>query len=451
MHLIDLFAIAFGTIIGWGVFTLTSDWFEMSGPWGTFIAAYIGMLMVLPIAVSYSLLIPYIPEVGGEYRWVYRVFGELHGFIVGWWLYTSFVSIVLLNATAFPVWLRILNLRIVTWGYLYTVGRYDVYLGSVAMSLSILVVFFLINYIGVKIAGTTQTVLSLLLILGGFTYIALCLAKGSMANTLIPSPWSLKNGALRGIIAWLSIVPWAYLGFNTVPQAIEEANINPRKAFLAMFIAIIVGATFYAFITLATAAVKPWTQFLGVWLATASAAREAVGDIGVGIVIMSTLIAIMSGVNGYIYAASRLLFAMAKDYLLPQTLSEIHKKFRTPYKAIALTFTLAAIGPLLGREALLWFVNIASFGTALAYFYISFLLYRQRKSIALSSNRSELYIKTMGITSSIVSTTFIALLLHLLWLHHHFIPLIAITVYTLIGLTLYSVRRKLIRRDEEYK
>jgi len=33
LHLLDLFAIAFGAIIGWGVFTLTADWFEMSGPW----------------------------------------------------------------------------------------------------------------------------------------------------------------------------------------------------------------------------------------------------------------------------------------------------------------------------------------------------------------------------------------------------------------------------------
>jgi len=132
------------------------------------------------------------------------------------------------------------------------------------MSLSILFVFFLINCIGVRIVGATQTVLSLLLILGGFIYIALCLAKGDITNTLTPSPWSLKNDVLGGIIAWLSIAPWAYLGFNIVPQAIEEANINPRKALLAMFIAIIVGATFYAFITLATAAVKPWTQFLGV-------------------------------------------------------------------------------------------------------------------------------------------------------------------------------------------
>jgi len=61
-----LFSIAFGAIIGWGVFTLTTDWFEMSGPWGTFIAAYLGMLMILPIALGYSMLIPYIPEAGGE-------------------------------------------------------------------------------------------------------------------------------------------------------------------------------------------------------------------------------------------------------------------------------------------------------------------------------------------------------------------------------------------------
>jgi amino acid transporter len=442
LGLLELFSIAFGAIIGWGVFTLTADWFEMSGPWGTFIAAYIGMLMILPIALSYALLIPYIPEAGGEYKWAYKSLGGIHGFITGWWLYVSYVSIALLNATAFPVWLRILTPNLVEWGYLYTVGRFKVYLGYILLSTLILTIFFILNYVGVRSMGIAQTIMSLLLVTGGFSYIALCLARGKITNTWNPSPWSIKNDALGGIMAWLAIAPWAYVGFDTVPQAIEEAKINPRKAFIAMFTAIFIGATFYAFITLSTAFVKPWTLFLGTWLATATAAKEVAGEIGVAIIMISVLMGILTGINGFMYAASRLLFAMSRDGLLPSMLSDIHEKFGTPYRAILLTFALSLAGPLFGREVLLWFVNVASFGTALAYLYVGLSVFKQYRNLALNNNKHKYYVKTMGLLSSIVSFLFIVLLIYQLWLNYYFIPFIAITVYTLLGLLLYHARSK---------
>jgi len=446
LNTLDLFSVAFGAIIGWGVFTLTADWFEMSGPWGTFAAAYIAMLMILPIAMAYSLLMPYIPEAGGEYKWTYKIFGKIHGFLAGWWLYTAYISIVLLNATAFPIWLKILEPSLVEWGYLCTVGRYDVYLGYIVMSIAILTVFFLINYVGVKITGLTQRIIASLLVLGGFTYIALCLAKGDIANTWNPSPWSIKNSMLGGVIAWLAIAPWAYVGFDTVPQAIEEARINPRKASIAIFTALLAGATFYAFITLATAAVKPWHLFLGTWLATASAAREVAGDIGVGIVLMSALMGILTGVNGFMYASSRLLLAMARDRLLPQSLAEVHNKFRTPYKAVLLTYALSSIGPLFGREALLWFVNVASFGTAFAYLHVGFSTFKQFNDIALNSNRSKRYVKALGLASIAVSLIFLGLILYQLWLYYRFTALVAVIAYTLLGLILYSIRGVSVRK-----
>lgn len=442
LSLLDLFSIAFGAIIGWGVFTLTADWFEMSGPWGTFIAAYVGMSMILPIAICYSMLIPYIPEAGGEYKWTYKTFGSIHGFIAGWWLYVSYVSIVLLNATAFPVWLRILEPRLVEWGYLYTIGRYKVYIGYIVLSAIILTTYFLINYIGVKEMGKAQTIMSMILVIGGFSYIILCLSRGNVANTWNPTPWSLKDSALGSIVAWLAIAPWAYVGFDTVPQAIEEAKVNPRKAFLAIFAALFVGASFYAFITLSTATVKPWSQFLGTWLATATAAKEVAGDVGVAIVLSSALMGILTGINGFMYAASRLLYAMSRDGLLPKTLSDVHRRFRTPHKALLFTFAASLVGPLFGREALLWFVDIASFGTALAYLYVGLSTYKQTGNLTLNNSKREYYVRITAILSSIISLIFIALLSYQLWLNYRLTPFIIIITYTFLGLLLCKLRRQ---------
>jgi len=201
LRAIDIFSIAFGSIIGWGVFTLTADWFEMSGPWGTFIAAYLGMLMILPIALAYSQLISYIPKAGGEHIWALKAFGHFHGFICGWWLFIGYLSIVILNVTAFPIWLQAVAPQLVKWGYLYTVAKYDVYAGYIVFSFIIASLFFVMNYIGIKLSGLAQTVMALMLIASGVLYSALCFLNGSLNNTLNPSPWSLRNGMFKGILA----------------------------------------------------------------------------------------------------------------------------------------------------------------------------------------------------------------------------------------------------------
>ena len=360
--------------------------------------------------------------------------------MAGWWLYISYVSIVLLNATAFPVWLRILAPQLVEWGYLYTVGRYKVYLGYIIASLLILTVFFLVNYFGVKTMGRVKSAMSLTLVVGGLLYIVLCLSRGDIANTWNPSPWSIENGAVGGIITWLAIAPWAYVGFDTVPQAIEEAKVDPRKAFLAIFIALLAGASFYAFVTLATAAVRPWSYFLGTWLATATAAGEATGDVGVAIVLISALMGILTSANGFMYASSRLLFAMSRDELLPKTFSDLHENFGTPHKALLLAFILSLVGPLFGREALLWFVDIASFGTALAYLYVGLTIYKQRRNLALKNNKRENQIKTVAIISSITALIFLLLLMRKLWISYRYTPFLAIALYTLVGILLYRFR-----------
>jgi amino acid transporter len=222
----------------------------------------------------------------------------------------------------------------------------------------------------------------------------------------------------------------------------EEVKINPRKAFIAMFTAILIGAIFYEFITLSTAFVKPWTLFLGTWLATATAIKEVAGEIGVAIVLTFALMGILTGINGFMYAATRLLLAMSRDELLPGTLSDIHEKFGTPYKAVLLTYILSLIGSLFGREALSWFVNVASFGTALAYLYVGLSTFKQYKNIALNNNKHEHYVKTAGLLSSIISFFFVALLIYQLWLNYYFTSFIAIAVYTFLGLLLYYARSK---------
>jgi len=113
-----------------------------------------------------------------------------------------------------------------------------------------------------------------------------------------------------------------------------------------------------------------------------------------------------------------------------------------PHKALLLTFVASLVGPLFGREALLWFVDIASFGTALAYLYVAFSTYRQTGNLALNNNKREHHVKITAILSSIASLALIALLSHQLWLNYRLTPFIVIVAYTFLGLLLYKLRRQ---------
>jgi len=438
---IDLFSIAFGSIIGWGVFTLTADWFEMSGPWGTFIAAYLSMLMILPIAFTYSYLIQYIPKAGGEHIWALKAFGHFQSFIAGWWLFIGYLSIVILNVTAFPVWLRTVAPRLVEWGYLYTVAKYNVYAGYVLFSFIIATLFYALNYFGVQISGLTQRAMALTLVASGTLYVILCFLGGSLNNTWDPLPWSLKNGVLGGVLAWLAIAPWAYVGFDTVPQAIEEARMDPRKANTVLVLAIAAGASFYAFITLATAAVAPWNTFLGTWLATATAAQRVAGSFGLGVVFTGALMGILTGINGFMIASSRLLYAMAKEGFLPRALEDIHPKHRTPHKAVTIVYILTLLTIWFGRDLLVLFVNVASLGTAIAYTYVGFALYKLRKEVSQNNDADGKKLGVIGIISGFIGATFVGLIL--MQLSFELLILAVFMLFASVALYTLYIRRAL--------
>ncbi|MGC9148168.1 MAG: APC family permease [Sulfolobales archaeon] len=424
LRLIDLFALTFGTVIGWGVFTLVGVWLDMSGPWGIVVAAFVGMLMILPTAISYSILIRLQPDPGGVFTWTYNSFGYLLGFVNGWWLYTVYFSIMVLNSTAFSVWLQLIAPDLIKWGYLYTMKNYDVYIGYVLSTVSILTLFFILNYFGIKFSAMSQRIMTLTLVATGYIYVITCFLRGNIMNTLTPSPWSIKNG-LYGVLMWLAIAPWAYTGFSSVAQVIDETSEDPRKITLIIVVTLVIGASFYVLIPLATAATEPWIRFAGMWLVTASVAEKVLGRLGKAIIFLGVLMGVLSGVNGYMIASSRLLFAMGRK-VVSEFFSHIHPKYNTPSRALLFTFSLAIPFIFLGREILIWFVNTASFGTAITNIFAGFSLY---KIGILKKHR------ILGLLSGFIGILFIVIQL----IQLDIVSIIFIILFTLLGVTLYSV------------
>lgn len=421
---INVWALALGCIIGWGAFVMPGNTFlGKAGPMGTFIAMAIAALIMIIIAFNYNFMIKKYPVAGGEFTYTQNAFGNDHGFICSWFLGLSYLCIVPLNATALALIGRNLLNNVFQIGFHYNVAGYDVYFGEILLALVALVLFAFLSIRGVKFTGVFQTILVFALV-GGVALVAIAALisdKASFAN-LSPSFYenaTTTSGAkIGGVLAVVAVAPWAFVGFDTIPQSAEEFKFSPNKTKIIMIISILFGAGVYVVLNTVTAMVIPegyatWVEYIDdlpnleglISLPTFNAAYTLLGNAGLVFLGIAVLAAILSGIVGFYMATSRLLYSMAKENVIPGWFGQLHEKYKTPANAILFIMIIAMIAPFFGRTALGWVVDMSSLGAAIGYGYTSIAAWkfaRQEKNGAIAFS---------GILGTIFALIFVVLLL----------------------------------------
>ena len=392
----NVWAIAFGCIIGWGSFVNPGKKFlPNSGVAGTTIAMILGAVVMIIIAFSYAYMIPKYPKAGGEYTFTKECFGKNTAICCGWFLVAAYLTNVPMNSTAIGLIVDGLdgNADILKFGFHYTVAGFEIYLGEILLASAILIFFALMNMWGVKKAAFIQTVLSALLILSVFTLsvVALCSSKAQLGN--LDPIWGFdkaaameaaattenidafartgSRGILSAVLATFAIAPWAYVGFDAIPQAAEEFKFSYRKVIGIMVIAIVFGCFVYTSNNMvAAAALENWPDrvMAGEWVLLV-AAEEMLGVFGKALIGVAVSCAVLSGIMGFYLAASRLLYSMANDGCMPAIFGTVDTRFGTPKNAILFCMVISLSGPVLGREALGWFVDMSAIGASMGYFF----------------------------------------------------------------------------------
>ena len=142
---VDVWAIAFGCIVGWGAFVMPGTTFlPLAGPLGTVVALAIGTLVMLVIGKNYAYLMEKRPGTGGVYSYAKEAFGRDHAFLCSWFLSLSYLTVVFLNATALLVLSRTVFGNVFRFGFHYNIAGFDIYFGEIALSVAALAVFGLI-------------------------------------------------------------------------------------------------------------------------------------------------------------------------------------------------------------------------------------------------------------------------------------------------------------------
>ncbi|KGX85147.1 APC family permease [Pontibacillus marinus] len=370
-----VWAIAFGSAVGWGAFVLPTDWMDGKGPLAVVIGLILGAILMTIIGVSYGFLIKHFPVSGGEFAYAYIGFGRTNAFIAGWFLTLGYICIVALNASALALLGKFLFPSIVKVGYLYTVAGWDVYLGEVLISTIAIIIFAILNIRGASFSGRTQFIFTMVL-LGGITLLGISVFLNDSATVSNIQPaFAPGKPAIASIIAVLAIAPWAYVGFDNIPQAAEEFNFPPEKAFRLIVYALIAAGAAYSAMILITASIQPWQELIqqvkdtnSSW-GTGYAIEGLLGRAGVFVIATALTMGIFTGLNGFFLSSSRLMFAMGRARILPEMFHRIHPRFKTPYVGIIFTALITLIAPWFGREALGWVVSMSSVGVTIAYFY----------------------------------------------------------------------------------
>lgn len=393
---INVWAIAFGCIIGWGSFVNPGKKFlPNSGVAGTAIAMVAGALVMIIIAFSYAYMIPKHPKAGGEFTFTKEYFGKNCAFLCGWFLLAAYLTNVPMNSTAIGLIVDGLDgsADILKFGFHYTIAGFEVYFGEMIFALAILVLFAALNMQGVKRAGIVQTVLSGLLILSvvSITLAAVCSPKIQTSN--LRPIWGFDRAAAMtagattksierfahssgkeittAILATFAIAPWAFVGFDTIPQAAEEFKFSYKKVIGIMVIAILFGCFVYVSNnTVAAIALENWPDrvMAGDWVLLI-AAEELLGVFGKVLVGIAVSCAVLSGIMGFYLASSRLMYSMAKDGYLPAVFGKVDHKSGVPQNAMVFCMVVSLSGPILGREALGWFVDMSAIGASMGFFF----------------------------------------------------------------------------------
>ncbi|WP_226580646.1 APC family permease [Halobacillus litoralis] len=377
-----VWAIAFGSAIGWGAFVLPTDWIGQAGPIGVVIGLLLGAALMMIIGVSYGFLIEKFPVTGGEFAYAYIGFGRQFAFIAGWFLTLGYICIVALNASALALLAKFLFPDLVRTGNMYTVAGYDVSIIQIAIASLALVLFALLNIRGASFSGQTQFIFSLILIAGiALLGIGALFADGPSLTNITPA-FTPDQTALASILTILAIAPFAYVGFDNIPQAAEEFEFEPKRAFGLIIWSLLAAGLAYSAMIFITASTMPWQELLGqiqqtqsVW-GTGDAIESYLGRAGVFIIAVAVCMGIFTGLNGFYISSSRLTFAMGRAKILPSIFQKLHSKYRTPYVGILFTMAICLIAPWFGRQALLWVVDMSSTGVAIAYFFCTATAYK---------------------------------------------------------------------------
>jgi amino acid transporter len=372
----EVFALAFGAMIGWSWVALSGHWIAGAGSLGAMLAFLAGGVAVIFVGFTYAELASAMPQAGGEHVYSHRALGPRAAFICTWAIVLGYTSVVAFEAVALPTVVEYLVPGF-SRGQLWTIAGWDVKFTWVLVGVVAAIVMTLINILGIRTAARLQLLVTVVILLAGMALAGGSLVSGSAANM---QPY-FEHGA-KGLLGVLVMVPFMFVGFDVIPQSAEEVDMPFREIGTTLMLSIITAVAWYSVIIWAVASGLDEAGREASPLPTADAAVAVLGGAWAGkLLVIGGIGGILTSWNAFLIGGSRALYAMARAGQLPAAFGRLHPRFNTPHNAILLIGAMSLIAPFFGRPAMVWLVDAGGLGIVVAYAFVaaSFIVLRNRE------------------------------------------------------------------------
>jgi APA family basic amino acid/polyamine antiporter len=377
----NLVMLGIGAIIGTGIFVLTGTVAAQNAGPAVVLSFVLAGLASVFAALCYAEFASVVPIAGSAYTYGYATLGEFFAWIIGWDLileYALGAVTVAIGWSGYVVsFLRDLGIVIPPQ---FTAARGSVITladGSTTTALfnlpAVLIVALVtaLLVVGIKESANVNNVIVVIKVSVVLLFIALAAPHVMPENWtpfIPPNEGAREHFGWSGVVAGAGVVFFAYIGFDAVSTAAQEAKNPQRDMPIGIIGSLIICTILYIVVSGIATGVVPYRD-LDVPDPIALVADRA------GLGWFSTLIKIgaIAGLSSVILVMllgqARVFFAMSSDGLLPPWVNKIHPRFRTPWLTQILTGVAVVIpaGLLTVREA----GSLVSIGTLLAFVIVS--------------------------------------------------------------------------------
>jgi APA family basic amino acid/polyamine antiporter len=359
-------ALVISNMVGTGIFTTTGF---LAGQLGTpqlvLLIWVVGALFALAGSFCYSELGVNFPSSGGEYVYLTQAYGPTWGFMTGWVsFFAGFSAPVALAALAFSDYVgyffpavKQANAQITlgSGNWAFKIG------GAQLLASSIILVFTIVNTLGIREVSRLQNVLTAIkmLVLVAFIGFGFVAGQGSFANFGMDAVRTSTLPLASQFAVSLFWIYLAYSGWNAATYVAEEIRQPSRNLPLALTIGTLVVAALFILLNVVFIYAVPLEQMKGVVAIGSLAALQLFGGGVAGVFSALMALSLMATINAMVIIGPRVYYAMAKNGAFFAVAARVDEKRHTPTIAILLQGLCAMLMTLTPFPQLVLYIGFA--------------------------------------------------------------------------------------------
>jgi APA family basic amino acid/polyamine antiporter len=377
---LNLTALGIGSVIGTGIFVLTGTAASQNAGPALVISMLIAALACAFAGLCYAELASMIPVAGSAYTYAYASSGEFVAWIIGWDLILEYalsgatvavgwsgylVSFLRDLGIAFPPALTVApNATAVAPDGSVVAGVFNLPAAAIVLLVTALLV------IGIRQSANTNTALVVVKTAVLILFVALGAAyvrRENLVPFIPPNTGEFGHFGVSGVFRGAAIMFFAYVGFDAVSTAAQEARNPQRDMPIGILASLFICTVIYIAVAIVLIGIVPYRR-----LNVADPIAIGIDATGLTwfspVVKVSALFGLFSTILVQLLGQTRIFFSMSRDGLLPPLFGRVHPRFRTPHLSTLLTGSVMAVAA--GLLPLGILSQLVSIGSLLAFLLV---------------------------------------------------------------------------------